>query len=86
MRSVSIIGIGQSAVGELWDRSARHIAYDAISAAMQDAGIETADALFLGNMLSGSLLEQEHLASLVADFCGLRGIEAAKVEAACASG
>ncbi|MCB0088965.1 MAG: thiolase domain-containing protein, partial [Caldilineaceae bacterium] len=86
MRSVSIIGIGQSAVGELWDRSARHIAYDAVSAAMQDAGIGTADALFLGNMLSGSLLEQEHLATLVADFCGLRGIEAAKVEAACASG
>lgn len=86
MRNVSIVGIGQSQVGELWDRSVRHIAYDAISAAMRDAGIETADALFLGNMLSGSLLDQEHLATLVADFCGLRGIEAAKVEAACASG
>ena len=86
MRSVSIVGIGQSPVGELWDRSLRHIAYDAIAAAMQDAGIETADALFLGNMLSGALLDQEHLATLVADFCGLRGIEAAKVEAACASG
>ncbi len=86
MRNVSIIGIGQSPVGELWDRSARHIAYDAISAAMQDANIETADALFVGNMLSGSLLDQEHIATLIADFCGLRGIEAAKVEAACASG
>jgi acetyl-CoA C-acetyltransferase len=86
MRNVSIVGIGQSQVGELWDRSVRHIAYDAISSAMQDAGIETADALFVGNMLSGTLLDQEHLATLVADFCGLRGIEAAKVEAACASG
>lgn len=86
MRNVSIIGIGQSPVGELWNRSARHIAYDAISAAMRDAGIETADALFVGNMLSGSLLDQEHMATLIADFCGLRGIEAAKVEAACASG
>jgi len=86
MRSVSIVGIGQSPVGELWNRSARHIAYDAVSAAMRDAGIETASALFLGNMLSGSLLEQEHLATLVADFCGLHGIEAAKIEAACASG
>jgi acetyl-CoA C-acetyltransferase len=37
-------------------------------------------------MLSGSLLDQEHMATLVADFCGLHGIEAAKVEAACASG
>jgi acetyl-CoA C-acetyltransferase len=86
MRSVSIVGIGQSPVGELWDRSARQIAYDAISAAMTDAQIESADALYVGNMLSGSLLDQEHLATLVADACGLRGIEAAKVEAACASG
>lgn len=86
MRGVSIIGVGQSPVGELWDRSAREIAYTAVSAAMADAGIETADALFVGNMLSGSLLDQEHLATLVAGYCGLYGIEAAKVEAACASG
>ena len=86
MRSVSIVGIGQSKVGEIWQRSVREIAYDAISGAMNDAGIESADALFLGNMLSGSLLDQEHLATLVADYCGLHGVEAAKIEAACASG
>ncbi|MBK8048663.1 MAG: thiolase domain-containing protein [Anaerolineales bacterium] len=86
MRSVSIIGIGQTPVGELWDLSARQLAYQAISAAMADAGVDRADALFLGNMLSGALLDQEHMGTLVADFCGLRGIEAAKVEAACASG
>ena len=86
MRSVSIIGIGQSQVGELWERSARQIAYDAVSAAMSDAGLEWADALFVGNMLSGSLIDQEHLATLVADYCGLHSIEAAKVEAACAGG
>lgn len=86
MRSVSIIGIGQSPVGELWDRSAREIAYTAVTAAMADAGIDSADALYVGNMLSGSLIDQEHLATLVAGYCGLYGIEAAKVEAACASG
>lgn len=86
MRNVSIVGIGQSPVGELWNQSAREIAYTAISAAMTDAGIERAGALFVGNMLSGNLLDQEHLATLVADYCGLQGIEAAKVEAACASG
>jgi acetyl-CoA C-acetyltransferase len=86
MRSVSIVGSGQTPVGELWERSARQLAYDAISAAMAAAGIDRADALFVGNMLSGSLLDQEHLATLVADACGLHGIEAAKVEAACASG
>jgi acetyl-CoA C-acetyltransferase len=86
MRSVSIIGIGQSPVGELWSRSARQIAYTAVAAALTDAGIETVDALYVGNMLSGSLIDQEHLATMVADQCGLYGIEAAKVEAACASG
>jgi acetyl-CoA C-acetyltransferase len=86
MRDVSVIGIGQTKVAEHWDRSLRHLAGDAVLAAMQDAGIETADALFVGNMLSGLLTGQEHLGALIADFVGLRGIEAVKVEAACGSG
>lgn len=86
MRDVSIIGIGQTTVAEHWDRSLRHLAGDAVLAAMHDAGIEMADALYVGNMLSGLLTGQEHLGALIADFCGLRGIEAVKVEAACGSG
>ncbi len=85
MRDVSIIGIGQTPVGEHWDRSLRHLAYDAIKAAMQDANIERADAMVVGNMLSGEVSGQAHLGALIADFAGLRGIEAIKVEAACAS-
>jgi acetyl-CoA C-acetyltransferase len=88
MRDVSIIGIGQTKVAEHWDRSLRHLASDAVLAAMEDAGIEpgAVDALFVGNMLSGLLTGQEHLGALIADFVGLRGIEAVKVEAACGSG
>jgi len=86
VRDVSIIGIGQTPVGELWGRSLRHLAHDAIVAAMHDAGIERADALLVGNMLSGELSGQEHLGALIADFVGLRGIEAFKIEAACGSG
>ena len=86
MRDVSIIGIGQTQVAEHWDRSLRHLAGDAVLAAMKDAGIETAGALYVGNMLSGLLTGQEHLGALIADFVGLRGIEAIKVEAACGSG
>ena len=85
MRDVSIIGIGQTPVGEHWDKSLRHLAYDALSAAMKDANIDRADALYVGNMLSGEVSGQAHLGALVADFAGLRGIEAIKVEAACAS-
>ncbi len=86
MRNVSVIGIGQMPVGEHWDLSVRHIAYNAIEAALTEAGTKQVDALFVGNMLSGSLLNQEHLATLIADFCGLRNIETAKIESACASG
>jgi acetyl-CoA C-acetyltransferase len=86
LRDVSIIGIGQTPVGELWEKSLRHLAHDAIVAALRDAGAERPDALYVGNMLSGELAEQEHLGALFADFVGLRGIEAFKIEAACASG
>jgi acetyl-CoA C-acetyltransferase len=86
MKDVAIIGIGQTPVGEHWEKSLRHLAHDAIMAAMRDAGIQTADALYVGNMLSGELNGQEHLGALIADFVGLRGIEAMKIEAACGSG
>lgn len=85
MRDVAIIGIGQTPVGEHWDKSLRHLAYEALAAAMRDAHIERADALYVGNMLSGEISGQAHLGALIADFAGLRGIEAVKVEAACAS-
>jgi acetyl-CoA C-acetyltransferase len=85
MRDVAIIGIGQTIVGEHWDRGLRHMAYDALAAALKDAKIERADALYVGNMLSGEISGQAHLGALIADFSGLRGIEAIKVEAACAS-
>ncbi len=86
MRDVAIIGAGQTEVGEHWGTSLRHLALGALQAAMTDAGVMNADALYVGNMLSGELEGQEHLGALVADFSGLRGIEAFKIEAACGSG
>ena len=85
MRDVSIIGIGQTPVGEHWDKSLRHLAYEALAAALRDAGLERVDAIYVGNMLSGEISGQAHLGALIADFAGLRGVEAIKVEAACAS-
>ena len=86
MREVSIIGVGQTPVGEHWYKSLRQLAGEAVLAALQDAGVEQVDALYVGNMLSGEIAAQEHLGALIADFVGLRGIEAYKVEAACCSG
>lgn len=86
MRDVSIIGMGQTKVGEHWDLSLRHLAAQAVLAAMQEAGVDRADALYVGNMIASETSGQHHLGALIADFVGLRGIEAYCVEAACASG
>lgn len=86
MRDVAIVGVGQVEAGEHWGTSLRHLSLGAVQAAMADAGVTRVDALYVGNMLSGELAGQEHLGALVADFAGLRGIEAVKIEAACGSG
>lgn len=86
MRDVSIIGIGQTRVGEHWDTSLRHLALEAIKAAVLEANVDRVDGLFVGNMLAGELSGQSNLGALIADFVGLRGIEAVTVESASASG
>jgi acetyl-CoA C-acetyltransferase len=86
MRDVCIIGIGQTPIGEQWDLSLRQLAVQALKAATADAGIDRPEALFVGNMLAARLNDQAQLGALVADYAGWRGIEAATVEAACASG
>jgi acetyl-CoA C-acetyltransferase len=86
MREIAIIGIGQTPVSENWEQSTREIAGDAIFSALKDAGRETADGLFIGNMLSGLIGSQENLGALIADWVGFHGKEAFKVEAACGSG
>ena len=86
MRDVFIIGIGQTPVGEHWDLGLRELGATAIRAALEDAGLESVDALYVGNMLSGCVNDQENLATLLADAARLLPAEAWKVEAACASG
>ncbi len=86
MREVSIIGIGQADVAEHWDKSVKHLAYDAISSAVAEAGVKQIGALYVGNMIAGQISQQMHLGAQIADFCGYRGVEAYMVEAACASG
>jgi acetyl-CoA C-acetyltransferase len=86
MREVAIIGIGQTTVEEHWDKSLKELAGEAIFAALADAGRDSAEALYIGNMMSGILSKQENIGGLISDWIGLPGIEAEKVEAACGSG
>lgn len=86
MRQIAIIGIGQTPVTENWDQSLREIAGEAVLAALTDADLSSVDGIFIGNMLSGQLSKQENLGALIADWAGIRGRDAVKVEAACGSG
>jgi acetyl-CoA C-acetyltransferase len=86
MRNVSVIGIGQTAVGEHWDKSLRMLAAEAIGAALADAGLTTVDAVYVGNGYSGSISSQTQVGALVADYAGLVGVEAYSMDAGDASG
>jgi acetyl-CoA C-acetyltransferase len=86
MRQIAILGIGQTIIEEQWEKSLRDIAVDAVTSALNDAGRESADGLFIGNMMSSTINSQNNLGGLVADWAGLKGADAVKVEAACASG
>jgi len=85
MTNVIIAGIGLTPVNEHWNTSLRELAFHAMEAAMQDAGGLRPNALYVGNMLAGQLSKQAQLGTLLADFAGLTGIEAATIEAAGAS-
>jgi acetyl-CoA C-acetyltransferase len=86
MREVAVLGIGQTIVDEQWEKSLREIGGEAAFAALQDAGIERVEALFVGNMLSPIVSGQNQLATFFSDWIGMWGQEAVKVEAACGSG
>ncbi len=88
MRDVAIIGVSQTKFGELWNESFRDLITTAGMNAIEDANIEGADldAMYVGNMSAGLFVQQEHIASLIADHAGLTPIPCARVEAACASG
>lgn len=86
MRQVAVIGIGQTKIDEHWDKSLRELAGDAALAALSDSGLERVEAIYVGNMMSGSASHQQHLGAYMADWIGIRGAEAIRLEAACSSG
>jgi acetyl-CoA C-acetyltransferase len=84
--TVWIAGIGLTPVGEHWEKSLREIALEAITAAMIDAPGLRPQAVYAANALAPALTGQSQLGPLLADFAGLRGVEAVTIEAAGASG
>ena len=83
---VVIAGAACTAVGEHWELSLRELAMQAIHQAQQDAGELRPEVLYVGNMLAPVLSGQAHMGALLADYAGLRGIEATAIESGGASG
>ncbi len=86
MRDVAIIGIGQTKVGEHWDKSLRELAGEAALTAMGEAQLNRVDNIYVGNMMSGAANQQAQLGTMVADWIGQRFTDAVKIESACSSG
>ncbi len=86
MRDVAVIGIGMMKWGELWLKSLRDICVEAALNCLDDAGTDRVDMITIGTMTSGIFTGQEHLASMVPDYLGMRHVPAVRVESACASG
>ncbi|MGB2697239.1 MAG: thiolase domain-containing protein [Candidatus Zixiibacteriota bacterium] len=86
MRDVAIIGVGMTKWGELWEKPLRDIFVETALLAIEDAGVDHIDSMYVGCMSSGLFVGQEHLASLLTDYLGTRHIPATRVESACASG
>jgi acetyl-CoA C-acetyltransferase len=86
MREVAIIGAGMTRFGELWNQSLRQMFVEAAAGALNDAGADRVDSMYVGCMSSGQFANQEHLGPLMADQFGMTGVAAVRVESACASG
>lgn len=87
MKDISIVGVGNTKIGEWYDSSLRELTDEAITKAIASANIDPKDigATFVGSMSSGLFNQQEHLSALVGPYSGVYA-PALRVESACASG
>ncbi|NQU06102.1 MAG: thiolase domain-containing protein, partial [Calditrichaeota bacterium] len=86
MREVAVVGVGMHKWGELWETSIRDMFVTAARNAMNDAGVDNIDSMYIGCMSGGLFAGQEHLASMLAEYLDVAPIAATRVESACASG
>ena len=86
MEKVYITGIGQTEVGEHWERSLENLSAEAILGALKDGGRPKVDALYVGNLLASAASGQANLGAKIATNVGLAGLETITAEAGEASG
>ncbi len=85
--NIGIVGTFVSKFGELWEKSLEDLLIESTQGVIENAQIQpkAIDAIYIGNMLSGALGNQDNVGSFVADSLSLF-VPSIRVEAACASG
>ena len=86
MKEVAVIGAGMTKFGELWAKSIKDIFVEAAVKAIEDAGVDHIDSMYVGSMSGGLFVGQEHLGAVMADYLGVAPVPSTRVESACASG
>ena len=86
MRDVAIIAFGQTRFGWRRDRSLRELASEVGTVALESAGIDQVDGLWVGNAAGGMANRQHNLAALLADELRLSPTAGGRIEAGGASG
>jgi acetyl-CoA C-acetyltransferase len=86
MQDVYIVGAGQTAVAEHWERGAASLAAEALRGALGPIAPDRVGSLYVANALGGALQVQSQLGPAIAAAAGMRGVEALAIDAAGASG
>jgi acetyl-CoA acetyltransferase len=89
MRAVYVIGVGHTPFGKFLDRNIKSLAREAVTTALNDAGMgkDVLEAAFVGNSMQGLVTGQEMVRGQVAlRPLGIDGIPIVNCENACATG
>lgn len=86
MRRVSITGVGLTQVSEHWERSLTDLFVEAAAKAIDDAGGEDPEAIYVSSSGAPFIQRQLNLGAMVADALGMAGTPALTVEAGAAGG
>ncbi|MDD5220985.1 MAG: beta-ketoacyl synthase N-terminal-like domain-containing protein, partial [Candidatus Bipolaricaulis sp.] len=87
MGSVAVVGIGQSRFGIRSDASLRELAFEAVKACLEDAGVNQSEVeSMVVSVASDELSFALQPSAQVVDYLGLYPRPSFRVEAACASG
>lgn len=86
MQEVYIVAIGQIPVAKKSPLSIKKMAIEALKPAFEQVDPQQITALYVGNMLSAQIAQQQQLGALIANCSGLHGVEALTIETACSSG